>query len=703
MSTKTNLAVRVILIAFSPLMSREGFAQDVPITDCDRLAASDVDQQKLGGGVPLESIKSDSAISACLDASKQYPSTARFVFQLGRAYQKAKLFDKSMEAYKQAADLGYSQSVVAVGTLFYNGLGVPRNESHGAEWFRKAADKGNALGQAFTGQALKSGRGVKKDVSEAVQWFRLSADNGNPVGQLEMAKSYFEGIGVPQDDTEAAKWARKSADQGYSSAQLYLGYLTEKGRGTSQDFAGAIKLYKSAAEQGNAIAANNLGNMYSDGYGVTKDQKEALKWYRLAADLGNPKAQYQLGKSYEVGQGVRDDPKEAVKWYRLAAEGGNANGQTRLAQLLLAGRGVAKNSGEALKWFKLAAAQGQPAAQNDLGAMYGQGEGVPQDFAEAAKWYALSAAQGDSVAQFNLARYLILGKGVSQDFVQAHMWLNLASSRGMDEAKKLRDALVVKMNAQQIDKAQRMARLCQASQFKDCGDSANGGLQDDRTRTGNRSDRSVAGSSSKSSGSGFFVSGDGYIITNEHVIKSCGKLVATDNSGDRLSLRFVRASTSDDLALLKADTSREAFARIRESGRVNQGEAVALYGFPLIGLLASSGNVSTGFVTALAGIKDNDRQLQISAPVQPGNSGGPLVDFRANVVGVIVAKLNAIAVANVTDDIPQNINFAIKASSVINLLDLGNVNYQSSAQTEELNLENLTKKIRQFTVLIECY
>jgi hypothetical protein len=77
--------------------------------------------------------------------------------------------------------------------------------------------------------------------------------------------------------------------------------------------------------------------------------------------------------------------------------------------------------------------------------------------------------------------------------------------------------------------------------------------------------------------------------------------------------------------------------------------------------------------------------------------------MRGNVVGVVVAKLNAIAVANVTDDIPQNINFAIKASSVANLLDLGSVNYQSSAQTEELNLETLTKKIRLFTVLIECF
>jgi S1-C subfamily serine protease len=68
--------------------------------------------------------------------------------------------------------------------------------------------------------------------------------------------------------------------------------------------------------------------------------------------------------------------------------------------------------------------------------------------------------------------------------------------------------------------------------------------------------------------------------------------------------------------------------------------------------------------SAVAGLEDDTRILQISAPVQPGNSGGPLLDYSGNVVGVVEGKLNAITVFTVTDDLAQNVNFAIKANVV---------------------------------------
>jgi len=121
-----------------------------------------------------------------------------------------------------------------------------------------------------------------------------------------------------------------------------------------------------------------------------------------------------------------------------------------------------------------------------------------------------------------------------------------------------------------------------------------------------------------------------------------------------------------------------------------------------VGLLASGGNVSTGIVTALADVRDDARQMQISAPVRPGNSGGPLVDSRGLVIGVIVSKLDAIAVAKVTADIPQNINFAIKSSSVINLLDTSSVNYRSEMSKRDLSVETLTSQMKAYTVRVVC-
>jgi len=203
------------------------------------------------------------------------------------------------------------------------------------------------------------------------------------------------------------------------------------------------------------------------------------------------------------------------------------------------------------------------------------------------------------------------------------------------------------------------------------------------------------------SGTGFYVSDDGYLITNEHVVDSCNTLKVVGAAEERIPARLIRASKSDDLALLKTNT-KPLVTAIFESSRISQGATIVTYGYPLTGLLAATGNVSSGLVTALSGLDDNPRQMQISAPVQPGNSGGPLVDSKGAVVGVVVAKLNALAVARVTKDIPQNINFAIKASSVIDLLDANTVKYRVEASQTEMSVEALTELMKAYTVKIEC-
>jgi S1-C subfamily serine protease len=106
----------------------------------------------------------------------------------------------------------------------------------------------------------------------------------------------------------------------------------------------------------------------------------------------------------------------------------------------------------------------------------------------------------------------------------------------------------------------------------------------------------------------------------------------------------------------------------RSGPDLRRGEEVVTYGFPLAGLLSSGPTLTTGEVSALAGLRDNPRQFQISAPVQPGNSGGPLLDRSGNVVGVVVSKLDAQRVARSTGDIPQNVNFAIRGTEAVDFL-----------------------------------
>ena len=94
--------------------------------------------------------------------------------------------------------------------------------------------------------------------------------------------------------------------------------------------------------------------------------------------------------------------------------------------------------------------------------------------------------------------------------------------------------------------------------------------------------------------------------------------------------------------------------------------------------------------------------MQISAPVQPGNSGGPLLDQAGNVVGVVTAKMDAVKMAKYTGDIPQNVNFALKASLVRDMLEVKDIDYDTASSKEELRTVDIFEKAKKFTVLIEC-
>ena len=183
---------------------------------------------------------------------------------------------------------------------------------------------------------------------------------------------------------------------------------------------------------------------------------------------------------------------------------------------------------------------------------------------------------------------------------------------------------------------------------------------------GERAPREQA-SSSESSGTGFFVAPQ-YVLTNNHVIKDCGRNPIQVSYPERRPERaFISGQDeTNDLALLHTDLPNLAVASFRFGPRI--GEAVATYGFPLSGLLSSSGNFTLGSVTSLAGPNDDSRVLQISAPVQPGNSGGPLLDMSGSVIGVVEYQLNALLMIKVTGNVPQNVNFAIQSPIVVNFL-----------------------------------
>jgi S1-C subfamily serine protease len=206
------------------------------------------------------------------------------------------------------------------------------------------------------------------------------------------------------------------------------------------------------------------------------------------------------------------------------------------------------------------------------------------------------------------------------------------------------------------------------------------------------------------SGTGFVVA-EGKLLTNRHVIAECGRVVARDAIGVPLPARVVAADRERDLALLNVTKSIGPPLVFRDAPPVRRGEYVITYGFPLSGLLSSGPSLTTGNISALAGLRDNPANFQISAAVQPGNSGGPLFDSRGNVIGVVVSKLNAARVAQLTGgDIPQNVNFAVKGTEVLAFLRENRVQPVLAPSTgPEKRPDEIDAVANPSTVYLQCF
>jgi S1-C subfamily serine protease len=170
-----------------------------------------------------------------------------------------------------------------------------------------------------------------------------------------------------------------------------------------------------------------------------------------------------------------------------------------------------------------------------------------------------------------------------------------------------------------------------------------------------------------STGTGFVVA-ERRVMTNHHVVDGCVEMRARTPGGQEIRATVIASDPQRDLAVLRTDAEAGPALAFRRVPAIRRGEGVVTYGFPLTGLLSSGPTLTTGEISAMAGIRDNTQQFQISAPVQPGNSGGPLLDMMGNVVGVVVSKLNAQRVAESTGDIPQNVNFAVKGEEAVEFL-----------------------------------
>ena len=329
---------------------------------------------------------------------------------------------------------------------------------------------------------------------------------------------------------------------------------------------------------------------------------EPLKNLISNAEKGDVASQFALGECYYNGDGVEVNHSEAAKWYRKAAEQGDINAQLKLgamyATLYEAGKGVVRDYGESIKWYGKAADQyrkaaelGDDRAQCNLGLMYLNGQGVPQDYAEAAKWYRKAADQGQVNSQYNLGVQYSKGQGVPQNDVEAYIWLSLAAAQGDIDAPRSRDIVAERMSREEIAEGQRRAAA----------------FVPHKEITNSNSDNSVTSDDPKFSGTGFFITDDGYLISNYHVVKGAAKVRLLTGAG-LINATVVKVDAANDLALLKANAegrmqNAETFKPlpIAASRTVKLGGTVATVGFPDIGLQGFAPKLAKGEIASLAG------------------------------------------------------------------------------------------------------
>ena len=557
--------------------------------------------------------------------------------------------------------------------------------------FSALAEKGNIGAQGMLGMFYQDGLGVQKSDQHAVKWYRKAAEKGSSPAQFGLAEMYAKGLGLPKDEQQAAVWYRKSAEQGFADAEYELGLMYASGRGLPMDERQAVVWFKKAAEQDDVRAKIKLGEMYYAGQGVSKDDLQVVVW---AGMMGFPAAQFTVGQMYATGKGLQKDEVKAVEFYRNSATQGNASAQLELGYRFDEGKGVPKDARQAVTWFRKAADQDLPKAQYALGVLYGNGQGVTKDEQEGIRWFRKAAEQGHGASQKVLGARYALGSGVPKDEQMGYFWFLLASANGVAGADGLRDGVERNLTKEQRASAQTAARNWQP---RNQG-SSSGANGESPPLGGNESTAPgqfpQAPNAPVSTGSGFRVASN-LLVTNHHVIDGCTRLHVNG------VVAQVRGSDArSDLALLGANTPG-SIVKLRAQ-RIAVGEFVSVAGYPLRGVL-SGFNMTTGSLSSLSGMGGDTRLVQITAPVQPGNSGGPMLDAAGNLMGVVVSKLDAIKAAKLTGDIPQNVNFAINANVLRSFLDANSVDYDAVSSEKVLPTTVVAEKAKGFTVLVECW
>lgn len=202
-------------------------------------------------------------------------------------------------------------------------------------------------------------------------------------------------------------------------------------------------------------------------------------------------------------------------------------------------------------------------------------------------------------------------------------------------------------------------------------------------------------------GTGFLISQDGYLLTNFHVVKGSKKITVKLGTGDTFPAAVVTLDEANDLALLKIARNADFIPlSVGATRDASVGEDVMTYGFPMVSLEGQEPKATFGHINAFSGVRDDIRYLQIDVPIQPGNSGGPLITTHGEVIGITSATLDGLKTLKESGTIPQNINYAVKIDYAIPMINQVGVKTINHATTNAMTFAQLARNVRNSIVLV---
>jgi len=348
------------------------------VSECDQLAASELDGARPPEvpGVLMERLDPDVAIPACTKAVAENSRVARYLFNLGRAYQKLAMRPGLAEEQRKralgSARLAYDDAVKRGYISALNDLAVLEE--------------------------------LDKHYEAAIELYKRAAQQGHPLAMYNLALHYRDGNGVPRDSGQATEWFAKSAESGFVSAMVELGLALRDGRvqGSKKNPRRAVEWLQRAADAGSLRAKYHLGWIYytgaycgcgqtiEDSTDVDRDRDLALLWFARVAEAGDSAAQAIVAQIMEAGDGLPNpQPEIAERYWRLAAHGGNAFSQVEFADRLRRGFLLVKEEygeKEAVTLLERAMSQGSAQAAVALAQIYRKGElGVAKSPVQAMK------------------------------------------------------------------------------------------------------------------------------------------------------------------------------------------------------------------------------------------------------------------------------------------------------------------------------